>query len=89
MKGLLSIMIILGILGISGFLFAEEAVTSPPAPPSTWQAGPAQSSPAPVAASATPAPKIDTGGDTAWMIVATAFVMLITATYSCYGHFVV
>jgi len=77
MKGLLSIMIILGILGISGFLFAEEAVTSPPAPPSAGQAGPAPSSPAPVAASATPAPKIDTG-DTAWMIVATAFVMLMT-----------
>ena len=64
MKRLLSILILLGILGISGFLFAEEAVTNP------------QASPA-VVAPATAAPKIDTG-DTAWMIVATAFVMLMT-----------
>jgi len=64
MKRLLSILILLGVLGISGFLFAEEAVTNP------------QASPA-VVAPATAAPKIDTG-DTAWMIVATAFVMLMT-----------
>ncbi len=76
MKRLLSILIVFSILSISGFLFAEEAL-NPPAPSSTEQAMPAQSSPAPVAAPAAPAPKIDTG-DTAWMIVATAFVMLMT-----------
>ena len=71
MKRLLSILIVLGILSISGFLFAEEAV-KPPTPPAAEQAVPA--SPAVVA----PAPpKIDTG-DTAWMIVATALVMLMT-----------
>jgi len=77
MKRLLSVLIVLMILGISSFLFAEEAVPNPPAPPSAGQVAPAQPSPAPVVASATPAPKIDTG-DTAWMIVATAFVMLMT-----------
>jgi Amt family ammonium transporter len=57
--------------------FAEEAVTNPPAPPSTGQAQPAQPSPAPMAVPAAPASRIDTG-DTAWMIVATALVMLMT-----------
>jgi Amt family ammonium transporter len=61
-------------LSISGLLFAEEAVNSP-APPATGQAVPTQ--PAPTVEGATAAPKIDTG-DTAWMIVATAFVMLMT-----------
>ncbi len=49
---------------ISGVVFAED--TNPPSPPA---AEAAQTMPAP--------PKIDTG-DTAWMIVATAFVMLMT-----------
>src|SRR4030042_4028100 len=65
---------------ISGFAFAEEAATNPLSPPSTGQVQPAQPSTAPVAAPAAPAapaPRIDTG-DTAWMIVATAFVMLMT-----------
>jgi Amt family ammonium transporter len=48
---------------ISGPVFAEEAVTNPLTSPAVEQAA--------------PAPKIDTG-DTAWMIVATAFVMLMT-----------
>jgi Amt family ammonium transporter len=75
MKRLLGILIVLGILSISGFALAEEAVTTPPPPPAAEQALPAQpASPAVVA----PAPqKIDTG-DTAWMIVATALVMLMT-----------
>jgi len=56
----------------SHIAFAEEGVTNPPTPPAAEQAAPAQ--PAPEAASA---PKIDSG-DTAWMIVATALVMLMT-----------
>jgi len=74
MKRLLSILIVLGILSISGFLFAEEAV-KPPTPPAAAQAVPAQ--PASPAVVAPAPPKIDTG-DTAWMIVATALVMLMT-----------
>src|SRR3990172_1221866 len=62
MKILLSVLLILGVLGCAGILFAEEqAATAPPSPE----------------AAAAPAPKIDTG-DTAWMIVATALVMLMT-----------
>jgi ammonium transporter, Amt family len=57
---------------ISGFAFAEEAVTNPPTPPAAEQAVPAPAAPTMEAA-----PKIDSG-DTAWMIVATAFVMLMT-----------
>jgi Amt family ammonium transporter len=71
MKRLLSILMILGILGLSGFLFAEETVIYPP-PTAAGQAA-AQ----PALALAAPAPKVDTG-DTAWMIVATALVMLMT-----------
>jgi ammonium transporter, Amt family len=60
---------------ISGIAFAEEAVTNPPTPPAAEQASPAQ--PAPEAAAVPVTPKIDTG-DTAWMIMATALVMLMT-----------
>ena len=56
-------------------MFAEEVVTNPPTPPAAEQAMPAQ--PAPEAAVAAEPAKIDTG-DTAWMIVATALVMLMT-----------
>ncbi len=56
-------------------MFAEEVVTNPPTPPAAEQASPAQ--PAPEAAVAAEPAKIDTG-DTAWMIVATALVMLMT-----------
>jgi Amt family ammonium transporter len=70
MKRLLSILIILGILGSSGFLFAEETATNPSTPPVAGQVAPAPSM-------ASQALKIDTG-DTAWMIVATALVMLMT-----------
>lgn len=81
MKRLLSIlMITIWILSFAGLLFAEEAVTNPPTPPAAGQAQPAQPAPqavAPAPASPAPAPKIDTG-DTAWMIVATALVMLMT-----------
>jgi Amt family ammonium transporter len=62
MKRFLSILIIIGVLIFAGILFAEEHQAAPPA-----SAGVVSSE----------APKIDTG-DTAWMIVATAFVMLMT-----------
>jgi len=68
-------LIVLFLTLISGIAFAEEAVTTPPTPPAAEQAMPAQ--PAPEAVAAPEPPKIDTG-DTAWMIVATAFVMLMT-----------
>lgn len=55
MKRLISILIIIGLLGVAGLVFAEEQAVPTPAPE----------------------PKIDTG-DTAWMIVATALVMLMT-----------
>ena len=61
---------------ISGIALAEEkVVTNPPTPPAAEQAAPAPAAPTVEAAPA--APKIDTG-DTAWMIVATALVMLMT-----------
>jgi Amt family ammonium transporter len=63
MKRLIGLTILLITL-MSGFVFAEEqAVTNPSNPPAVTEQA--------------PAPKIDTG-DTAWMIVATAFVMLMT-----------
>jgi Amt family ammonium transporter len=63
---------------ISGFAFAEEQMqNNPPTPPAVEQTTPAQPAPAAEAASAAPAPTIDTG-NTAWMIVATALVMLMT-----------
>ncbi len=63
MRRLIGLTILLITL-MSGFVFAEEqAVTNPSNPPAV--------------AEQAPAPKIDTG-DTAWMIVATAFVMLMT-----------
>lgn len=58
---------ILILMFISGFVSAEEQV----------QPNPSTSAVAEQAQPAQPAPKIDTG-DTAWMIVATAFVMLMT-----------
>jgi Amt family ammonium transporter len=68
-------LIVLFLTLISWIAFAEEAVTTPPTPLAAEQAMPAQHAPAAVAAPEPP--KIDTG-DTAWMIVATAFVMLMT-----------
>lgn len=70
-----TILIFLFLTIISGIAFAEEVVTNPPTPPAAEQASPAQ--PAPEAAVAAEPAKIDTG-DTAWMIVATALVMLMT-----------
>lgn len=71
MKRLLSLAVLISILIFSGFVFAEETKpTEVPAPAAV--AAPAAEVPVVPAA-----PKIDTG-DTAWMIVATALVMLMT-----------
>ncbi len=72
MKRLLSILMIIGLLGFVGLVFAEEQ-PNPPTPVMAEQTPTAQ--PAPSAG--TVPLKIDTG-DTAWMIVATALVMLMT-----------
>ena len=70
----LSLLLLL-LLNISGLVFAEEqAISNSPTPPAAEQVLPAQ--PAPPEA-VTEELKIDTG-DTAWMIVATAIVMLMT-----------
>ena len=76
MKRLVSALILtIWILSFTGLVFAEQGGTNPPTPPAAEQAAPAPAAPT---ATAAPAPlKIDTG-DTAWMIVATAFVMLMT-----------
>ncbi len=68
MKRTLGVIILIGmLLGFAGALCAEQQQPNPPAP------SPVAGTPAPA-----PAPnKIDTG-DTAWMIVATALVMLMT-----------
>ena len=64
-------MLLLSFLAMACFVFAEEQAAPAPAAPPAQQAAaqPAPAAPAPL--------KIDTG-DTAWMIVATALVMLMT-----------
>jgi Amt family ammonium transporter len=63
----------------AGVVLAEEQVqkTIPPSPAAEQGAPPVQSAPAPAVAPAAAPLKIDTG-DTAWMIVATALVMLMS-----------
>ncbi len=68
MKIVLSLIMIFCILLPAGMLFAEEEMQSAPSQINAAEAGNAVSG---------PLPKIDTG-DTAWMIVATALVMLMT-----------
>ncbi len=70
MKVIISLLVLIGFLFSAGALLAEEQVQ--PNPPAAEQAVSAQ--PAPQAAAA---PKLDSG-DTAWMIVATALVVLMT-----------
>lgn len=77
MKQLLSIFILIYLFSFTGLALAEEQHANPPTPPAAEQASPAQPAPTAIAPPAAPTPKIDTG-DTAWMIVATAFVMLMT-----------
>ncbi len=59
----------------SGIALAEEQGGTNPPPPTAEQASPAPAAPAVEAA---PAPPTIDSGDTAWMIVATALVMLMT-----------
>ncbi|MBI5058044.1 MAG: ammonium transporter [Nitrospirae bacterium] len=63
MKRLLSILMMIGLLGFAGLGFAEEAQVETLAPAAVEQAA--------------PAPKVDTG-DTAWVLISTALVMLMT-----------
>lgn len=63
MKRLASLIVLVSLLGLAGLVFAEEMPHAAPSPEAAVQGQ------APL--------KIDTG-DTAWMIVATAFVMLMT-----------
>jgi ammonium transporter, Amt family len=70
------VLTILLLMFISGVALAEEqGGTNPPTPPTAEQASPAPAAPAVEAA---PAPPTIDSGDTAWMIVATALVMLMT-----------
>lgn len=71
MKRLVSLTILFSFLIVAGIVFAEEV--KPAEVPAAAALAETAAAPAPVAA----APKIDTG-DTAWMIVATALVMLMT-----------
>jgi Amt family ammonium transporter len=72
MKRLVSLAVLLSFLFVAGIVFAEDKPVGAPAAVSV-SAGETPAAPAAVAT----APKIDTG-DTAWMIVATALVMLMT-----------
>ena len=63
MKRLLSILMIISLLGLVTLVFAEEAEIVPSAPAVVEQTP--------------PAPKVDTG-DTAWVLISTALVMLMT-----------
>ena len=77
MKRIFSLLLLLSCLLSAGIVYAEEPMKPGPAasvaeeavPPPAPSGAPAAEAPAP--------PKIDTG-DTAWMIVATALVMLMT-----------
>ncbi|HYQ47967.1 MAG TPA: ammonium transporter [Thermodesulfovibrionales bacterium] len=71
MKRFVSLAVLLSFLIAAGLVFAEEV--KPGEVPAAAAAAEVTAPPAPVTA----APKIDTG-DTAWMIVATALVMLMT-----------
>lgn len=69
----LVVLTVIAMLFISGgLLYADDQNPAPSAP-----AAVAPAAPAPAAAASATAPKIDSG-DTAWMIVASAFVMLMT-----------
>ena len=93
MKRILSMFALIGALGFGGLVFAEEAAvpdaaapaaTTEAAPAPAAEAAPAEAAPAatpaeaaPAEAAAAPAPTPDKG-DTAWMLVATALVTLMT-----------
>jgi Amt family ammonium transporter len=73
MKRIVSLTILLSFLIVAGIVFAEEVKPAEAPAPAAATVAEAPAALAPAAA----APKIDTG-DTAWMIVATALVMLMT-----------
>jgi len=77
MKRMIALVLMIGLLIFAGSLCAEEKAQ--PNAPAPAAAGPAATpAPADTAPAVAPAPpKIDSG-DTAWMIVATALVMLMT-----------
>ena len=72
MKKFLPVLLCLAMLAGGAALYAQDAAAQAPAPP----AAPAAA--APEAAAAPAPPKIDTG-DTAWVLVSTALVLLMTA----------
>ncbi|MDP2785206.1 MAG: ammonium transporter [Sulfurimicrobium sp.] len=77
MKRLLSMIALLGVLGMSGPVLAEDAVAPAAAPAATAPVSDAAApAVAPVAAPA-PEPKLDSG-NTAWMLTATALVLFMT-----------
>ena len=70
MKKLVSVLILLFMLAVTMTVFGEESRTEAPVAPVAVEAQPAP-------AVAAPAPKVDTG-DTAWVLISTALVMLMT-----------
>lgn len=70
MKKLLSLIALLGVLGLSGPVMAEDAV-APAAEPAVTAPAPETAAPAPVAQ------KLDSG-NTAWMLTSTALVLFMT-----------
>ncbi|MBI5409124.1 MAG: ammonium transporter [Nitrospirae bacterium] len=63
MKRLLSILMLIAVLSLTNFVFAEEEGTAPSAPVAVEQTAPVL--------------KVDTG-DTSWVLISTALVMLMT-----------
>ena len=79
-KKLIAAMILAGMVLVPCLAMAEEAGAPPAAAATSAPAPSAQAPAAPAAAAApapAPAPKVDTG-DTAWMLISTALVMLMT-----------
>jgi Amt family ammonium transporter len=74
MKRVFSLLFLILILTSPLVYAEEEAISNSPTPPAAEQVMPAQPAPPEVIAGE---PKVDTG-DTAWMLVATALVMLMT-----------
>ena len=77
MKSILSIIMVLSMLCMAGLAIAADE-KAPEAPAAPQAAAPAAPAAAPAATSAPAAPNKLDSGDTAWMIVATALVMLMT-----------
>jgi Amt family ammonium transporter len=75
MKRLLIVLVIYGLLGSAGFLYAGDKAQNPPTPAMAEQTIPAQ--PITPAAQNTVKSKVDTG-DTTWVLISTALVMLMT-----------